>query len=137
MSLASGLSSLRATVRELAVAFVGTQRVLDRSYRCSLQGFRATHQLLEESGQRDLASMLTPIRQHIPHGEITARVAVSRQRERGFGLEVRLLNLGFERRFQHAEMSKGLMSVKVRQTAGGGEALVDKQGDSNHGTEEH
>jgi hypothetical protein len=91
---------LTKTIAEIAAGFVETQRILDRAYLASISGDSPPLQ-----------------RQYLSHGEIGFQVSVERKLERGFGLEARLLNLGFSRRFEYAEMSRGRVELVVRQVS--------------------
>jgi hypothetical protein len=116
---ATATRPLSTTCRELAISLVAAQRLLDRSYRQTLASFAESYRLLTDAGHHGLARQVAPSRYYLAEGEITVRVSLSSAKQRGFGLHARLINLGFERRFSHTEMSRATFVFSLRQVSAG------------------
>ena len=106
--------TLGQLVESLVTAIPGEQRELDKGFQDRWEAFGPILQRLNDSGYKSLAREIVPTPVLISETEIETDFHFVQQQEREAGLGVRLLNLGYLRRFEHEQFVESCLKVKVR-----------------------
>ncbi len=107
------LSSAADVVEQLAASVIAQQLRLNQEFLHRIQSYRPIHRALSEHGLQGLADTLTPRQVVAREVAIETRFHFSRESERGFGVGIRLLNLGYSRKYQYSEFAEQTISLKV------------------------
>ena len=107
------LASAADVVEQLAASVIVQQSRLDEEFLHRIQSYRPIHRALSEHGLQDLADALTPRQMVAREVAIETHFHFSRESARGFGVGIRLLNLGYSRKYQYSEFAEQTISFKV------------------------
>ena len=111
-----GIFSMGEVLTTLSEQVVTQQEMLDDDYQQRLQAFAAVQQAAEEHGLESLAQELMPSATVINQAEmrVQVRFANSKEQEFALGVGLRLLNLGFQRRYAHSEYARSTLQLTVQ-----------------------
>jgi hypothetical protein len=108
---------LRQFLLGLAHNMMHQQARLDAEYVAWLHAYLSVVRAARAAGHEQLARELAPTPLVIERAELRADVQVSRSEKQEFSLNVRLLNIGFMRRHEHAGIVRHTLELTVQRVS--------------------
>lgn len=110
-------AELRSVFSGIAAEVPPAQAGLDAAYLGELDEFRKVLEEMEAAGMRNLARALAPRRMVCSEFSASVRFHFAESREAAFQLGVRMLNMGYRRRFAYSAFVENRIEFTVKQVS--------------------